>query len=416
MEKNGHIVEGNTGMKNSSPEGFWEEQNHAWRDPSQVTVQWMGATPPDPVIFRYRESGDFFSILGALQITLLVTREYEHLVMAITTIKGSPVFSYLSIPHPSGIAVDTKREIVYIASTRNPNMVFEFSPLKKNIERLDVRKNTREDLDSKILLPRQTNFFPGCYYIHDLAMIDGVLHANSVGQNSVVRVDRDDIKIVWWPHCIEKAGQPVFGQNHIQLNSIAAGENLDASFFSASADKISSRRPGHLNFPVDKRGVIFSGKTREPIVFGLTRPHSARLHKNQIYVDNSGYGEFILVTDRKPIVLSKLPGWTRGLGLYQDIAFVGTSRVISRFRQYAPGVDVDKSICGIHAVDARTGNVLGSMYWPYGNQIFAIEPIPQNMTPGFPVTIDRRNSFEEQKKIYYAFSLTIPSPKLGARK
>jgi len=138
-------------MKNSHPESFWEEQNHAWRDPSQVVVQWTGATPLDPVIFKYRESGDFFSILDALQITLLVTREYEHLVMAITTVKGSPAFSYLSIPHPSGLAVDVKREIVHIASTRNPNMVFEFSPLKKNIERLDVHKNAREDLYSKVL-------------------------------------------------------------------------------------------------------------------------------------------------------------------------------------------------------------------------------------------------------------------------
>lgn len=404
MEKNGRIVDGNERMKKSNPESFWEEQNQAWREPTQVAAHWMGAAPADPVIFKYRESGDFFSILDALKITLLVTREYEHLVIAITTVNGSPVFSYLSMPHPSGLAVDAEREIVHIASTRNPNMIFDFSPLKKNIKRLDVHKNTHEDLYSKTLLPRQVRFLAGCYYIHDLAMIDGVLHANSVGQNSVVCVDGDNIEIVWWPRCIEKEGQPVFGQNHIQLNSIAAGESIESSFFSASADKISSRRPGHRNFPVDKRGVIFSGKTREPVVSGLTRPHSARLHKNKLYVDNSGYGELILVKDGKPIVLSKLPGWTRGLGFYEDIAFVGTSRVISRFRQYAPGLDVDKSLCGIHAVDTQTGKVLGSMYWPYGNQIFAIEPIPQNMTPGFPATIGRKNSLKEEKKLYYTFS------------
>lgn len=388
-----------------SPESFWEEQNQAWRDPAQVVAHWMGYPPIDPVIFKYRESGDFFSVLDALKITLIVTREYEHLVMAISTVNGEPVFSYLSMPHPSGITIDLQRKILHIASTRNPNMIFEFSPLKKTFKRLDIYKNSHQHLYSKTLMPRKVRYLAGCYYIHDLAMVNGVLHANSVGQNAVVRVDGESVEKVWWPRCIETEGQPVFGQNHIQLNSIAAGRSIDTSFFSASTTEISSLRPGHHDFPVDKRGVIFSGETREPIVHGLTRPHSARLYKDQLYVDNSGYGELVLVKDGKPIVLSKLPGWTRGLSFYQDIVFVGTSRVIPRFRQYAPGLDVDKSLCGIHAVNIKTGNTLASMYWPNGNQIFSIEPIPQNMTLGFPVTIGHEHSLEEEKNLYYTFSL-----------
>ncbi|MFN8563871.1 MAG: DUF4915 domain-containing protein [Anaerolineae bacterium] len=91
-------------------------------------------------------------------------------------------------------------------------------------------------------------------------------------------------------------GTPVFGQNHIQLNSIAAGDSSKTSFFSASTDKISARRPGHRNFPVDKRGVIF-GATREPIARGLTRPHSVWPHDGKIWVDNSGYGTLGYVED-----------------------------------------------------------------------------------------------------------------------
>src|SRR5207253_8648852 len=98
---------------------------------------------------------------------------------------------------------------------------------------------------------------------------------------------------------------------HTQLNSIAAGSDLKNSFFSASCDRISSRRPGHKNFPVDGRGVIFSGATREPMARGLTRPHSARLHERKVWVDNSGYGEFGFIEDEQLSVISKLPGWTR---------------------------------------------------------------------------------------------------------
>ena len=69
--------------------------------------------------------------------------------------------------------------------------------------------------------------------------------------------------------------------------------------------------------------------------------------------------------------VANLPGWTRGLCFFNEIMFVGTSRILSRFQQYAPGVDIDLSCCGIHALDMKSGLSLGSIIWPHGSQIFA---------------------------------------------
>src|SRR5205823_12622765 len=96
---------------------------------------------------------------------------------------------------------------------------------------------------------------------------------------------------VWWPRCIDGPRGPRTDKNYLQLNSIAAGPSLKTSYFAASAAAPSRRRPGHLNFPVDRRGVVFSGATREVVGTGLTRPHSARLRGQEVWVDNSGYGE-----------------------------------------------------------------------------------------------------------------------------
>jgi uncharacterized protein (TIGR03032 family) len=194
------------------------------------------------------------------------------------------------------------------------------------------------------------------------------------------------------------------GCNYLQLNSIAAGNDLESSFFSASADRLSRRRPGHLNFPVDGRGVIFSGATREPIVRGLTRPHSARLLGKNVWVANSGYGELGFGSDGKLQVVTKLPGWTRGLCFCGPIAFVGTSRVIPKFRHYAPGLDVDASVCGIHAVDTRTGKILGSLLWPWGNQIFAIDFLLRKTTGGFLATVGKTPDPRQFQKFFYAYS------------
>ncbi|MBN3876279.1 MULTISPECIES: hypothetical protein [unclassified Nostoc] len=50
------------------------------------------------------------------------------------------------------------------------------------------------------LVPVRSCFFPGCLYIHDLALIGGALYANTVGENVVVRLDDDGCSHrVWWP-------------------------------------------------------------------------------------------------------------------------------------------------------------------------------------------------------------------------
>ena len=138
------------------------------------------------------------------------------------------------------------------------------------------------------------------------------------------------------------------------------GQELRDSYFSASSCSIGRLRPGHLNYPVDGRGVIFSGRTREPICTGLTRPHSARLQwkaglggqqrlrRSRLRVQTAGCRRS-----------RRLPGWTRGLCLVGDIAFVGTSRVIPRYARYAPGLDVRTSRCAVHADQLQVRRTAG---------------------------------------------------------
>jgi uncharacterized protein (TIGR03032 family) len=301
--------------------------------------------------------------------------------------------SFMPLPHPSGIAVDKAKHSVHVASTRNPNQIYEFEPATGDAHRP--------------LVPVRSTFLPGSLYLHDLAFVSGELHGNAVGHNAVVAFPREGgWNRTWWPRSIEGPDGPDFTQNYLQLNSIAAGPTIGASYFSASAAAPSARRPGHQNFPVDGRGVIFGGATREPVAEGLTRPHSARLSGGRLWVDNSGYGELVAIADGHVETVARLPGWTRGLWLGDDLAFVGTSRVIPRFRAYAPGLDVAASVCGVHAVDLGTGAILGSLVWPAGNQIFGIEAVETSITGGFPFTVARGAATDtaRTRAIFYSFS------------
>jgi uncharacterized protein (TIGR03032 family) len=372
-----------------------------WRHPAQVVGLWEQADRIDLRLLQHKVRGQWWDVLARHDVTLLVTREYEHLVLALRADKHGGVISYLPMPHPSGLAVDRRRGIVHLASTRNPNQIIDLRPVRGLLARQDV---TAAAPPTNPLTPVRSRFLPGCLYLHDLAMIGGQLHGNAVGQNAVVRLDDDGgHERVWWPKSIESGGKQAFGRNYLQLNSIAAGADLAGSFFSASTPKIGARRPGQRNFPVDGRGVIFSGATRQPIVGGLTRPHSARLHRGQIWVDNSGYGQVGVASGGRFETVAALPGWTRGLSLHDGVAFVGVSRVIPRFSVYAPGLEVDEATCGVHAVEAATGKVLGSITWPAGNQIFAVEWVPRSFTGGFPSWGRRSRSGAGATELFYAF-------------
>lgn len=390
---------------------LWERHDREWRDPAQIASQWRDASAVDPRIMRHRVRGSFWEILADNDVLLVVTREYEHLIMALGVEKGRPHVTFAPLPHPSGVAVDRRRGIVHIASTRNPNQIYDFVPVTGLADRLDVDMRSVPD---RPLVPVRSRFFPGALYLHDMAIVGGQLHANAVGENAVISIEEDgQYRRVWWPRCIETPDGPVFGRNYLQLNSIAAGRDLRSSFYSASADRISFRRPGHRNFPVDRRGVVFSGATREPVVRGLTRPHSARLHRGQVWVDDSGYGGVGVVIGDVYEPVAHLPGWTRGLCFHKGLAFVGTSRVIPRFRQYAPGLDLDNSVAGVHAVDTASGRVLGSLVWPLGNQIFSIDLVPARLASGFafiPGTLGSKS----RRELFYAFT-TYRRPTRGGQ-
>ncbi len=318
-------------------EALWAHHHAELRDPQQIVAQWRQAADVDPTLLQCRVTGDWWDILDELGITLLVTREYEHLVMALCVHEGRKRISYLHLPHPNGLAIDPDAGRLHIASTRNPNVVFDFAPCRGA-----APGRRGDDETAGQLLPVQARYLPGCLYIHDLALIGGELHANAVGLNAVVRLRPEGgCEPVWWPRCIDADGGPRMDRNYLQLNSIAPGASLATSFFSASAAVPSRRRPGHLNFPVDRRGVIFAGATREVCGTGLTRPHSARLHNGEAWVDNSGYGEVGRIVGGKFEPVVRLPGWTRGLYFHGDLAFVGTSRVLPKYRHYAPGLDGD---------------------------------------------------------------------------
>jgi len=395
-------------MKNEFRNSKLEEKaDRKWRNPLQL-INFEGCFDRiSPQLLKYKVHGNWWETVHRLGIRLLVSREYEHLLMCMGCNQDSPEISFLALPHPSGIAVDPDKKSVFVASTRNPNMIYQFNPVQGLIGRKDKNKFGKIPAAAKnTLVPGKVLFLPGSLYIHDMVFMSGKLYVCAVGHNSIIQVSGDgSYKYVWWPRCVDKGNKPDTRDNYLQLNSIAAGPTLNSSYFTSSTEKILSTRPGDVNFPVNKKGVLFHGKTKEVVCRGLTRPHSARMNGKAVWLNNSGYGEFGFVEKNKFSSFLKLPGWTRGLYFKDDVAFAGTSKVNRRFSNYAPGVDLKSDICAVHAVDMKTCRVIGSIEWPYGSQIFAVEGIDRNCGSGLPVDLLPRENQGDLNNLFYSFKI-----------
>src|SRR5262249_41364644 len=156
----------------------------AWRDPHTVVALWPEAGAVDPRLVAVRVRGPFWETLAEARVTLLVSREYEHLLLGLHAARSGPVVSHLALPHPSGIAVDRRRGGVHVASTRNPNQVLDFVPAVAAPPDVGAAAVA---LTARPLVPVRSRLLPGATYLHDLALVGGVLHGNAVGQNAVVR-------------------------------------------------------------------------------------------------------------------------------------------------------------------------------------------------------------------------------------
>jgi uncharacterized protein (TIGR03032 family) len=77
--------------------------------------------------------------------------------------------------------------------------------------------------------------------------------------------------------------------------------------------------------------------------------------------------------------VAELPGYTRGLALYDSLAFVGLSRIreTSTFGGLPIAERREELRCGVGVVDLRTGRLVAHLEFLAGvEEIFAVEVLP----------------------------------------
>ncbi len=349
----------------------------------------------DRNLLAFEQAGDFFGLLAAQDYSLLVTREYEHFLLALDGGPGGPVQSPFPLPHPSGAWYDRVSGELIVSSTRTPNIILWMSPYADSGAGAEIRPvDVAAPADGTLFLPRKARYLPGSLYIHDLVMMGRELYATVTGHNFLARLSLEGgFERVWWPAALDGLGRDAFNQNYFQLNSIAINGSPEKSFYTGFSDAVSGPKPWKEGYGPRGKGVVFSGETRAPILRGLTCPHAAKLHGGRLWLCDSGYGTIGYVDNYETldpgrtryVPIAKAPGFTRGLAFAGDLVFVGLSKVIKQYEPYAPGLTPEETRCGIGVFNWRTGESVASLFWPEGYQIYDVQILQDLKNPRLPL-------------------------------
>ncbi|BFM39749.1 TIGR03032 family protein [Synechocystis sp. LKSZ1] len=214
----------------------------------------------------------------------------------------------------------------------------------------------------RIYLP-QMAYTTGVLNIHDIAVdAEGSVVFVATRFNCLAKASTTkNFEPLWCPPFISHIMAP----DHCHLNGLALhnGKLAYASSFSQTNTHEGWRQCQRHG------GTITDIATNEIVVSGLSMPHSPRVYQGQLWVAQSGTGEFGKVDIKsgkfEPIVFGA--GFLRGLAFWGNFAIVGSSkpRHSDFFNDLVLGERLAaqslEPLRGLHIIDLKAGEIIHSL-------------------------------------------------------
>ena len=135
-------------------------------------------------------------------------------------------------------------------------------------------------------------------------------------------------------------------------------------------------------------GCVIDVPSGQPVLRGLSMPHSPRVQQGRLWFLESGRGRLVAVNPQSGSLetMAELPGYARGLAFQGPYAFVGLSRM--RETSSIEGLPIADSIgslkCGVAVVDLASGRIVAMLEFVSGiDELFDVRVDPFSRTPFF---------------------------------
>ena len=206
----------------------------------------------------------------------------------------------------------------------------------------------------------QLGYTTGDLDIHDIAVDGGgrVIFVNTLFSCLATVSERHSFVPLWRPPFVSKLA----AEDRCHLNGLAIDDGRPRYVTAVSRTDVADgwrERRGDGGCVID----VASG---EIVVWGLSMPHSPRVHRGKLWLLESGTGQFgpVDVGAGRFEPMTFCPGYARGLGFVGDYAVVALSK--PRDNKTFSGLALDANLaardaeprCGLLVIDLKRGDIV----------------------------------------------------------
>ncbi len=233
------------------------------------------------------------------------------------------------------------------------------------------------ELDT-LYLPRAT-YYCGQTDLHDIHFGNGGLWGVNTLFSCIASFDiNHSFKARWKPSFVSE----LTPEDRCHLNGMATKDNVPK--YVTALGK--TDHAGGWRDNITTGGVLMSVPDGEVLLENLPMPHSPRIYQEELYVLLSATGEVAKcnVEEGTYEVLFKIPGFIRGLAIYDGYMFIGQSKVRKSSKTFNKlPVSEMSNQAGIIVYNLDKGEKVGElMYDATVEEIYDVQVLPDSINPG----------------------------------
>lgn len=321
---------------------------------------------------RSLHTSSFPQILDQLGISLMVSTYQAGKLILMRADNGVLNTHFRVFQKPMGIALEGDRLAIGTAAA-----IWE---LRNNAEA--AQKISPSGKHEGCFLPRNLHV-TGDIDIHEMAWVGSDLWFINTRFSCLCTYDQDHSFLPQWRPPFISAYDL---RDRCHLNGLGLRDNRPR-YVTALGE---TDAPGGWRENKASGGIVMDIETNEVLLRGLSMPHSPRWYGDRLWLLESGKGHlsYLDPTTNELVCVAQVPGFTRGLDFYGNLAFIGLSQI--RESAVFSGLPLTQTLtertCGVWVVDIQTGEILGFVKFEDAVQeIFSVCVVPGMR---FPEVID----------------------------
>ena len=302
------------------------------------------------------------TFLKSTGLTLVMTNYQAHKLMIIGEHEGQLDIRYKNFQRPMGMYADGGHLWAGFG-----HMLWEFANFSSAAEKIEQGQHY-----DACYLPLNLHV-TGDIDIHEMESIDNKLYfVNTKFSCLCTLEDHNSFKPFWKPPFISDL-LPV---DKCHLNGFCSREGKPRY---VTALGKSDEPLGWRAHKADG-GILMDIQSNRILLKGLSMPHSPRWYREKLWYLESGKGtlSYYDLATRQSTTVATVPGFTRGLHLLGDLAFIGVSKVReSATFSGLPITKLPKRVAGIWVVNITTGAIITFIEFTQGiDEVFAVAALP----------------------------------------